>query len=158
MDSFGGIWVLACQTGHLEHLDSLGPQVWVFPGRWHCHLEDGDHVLSLSGTSKILKAHRQRDGRCHSTLDNKWPENNLMCWGFLFRLNSWGKWQSFRYFQYISNLKLTSSTSSQDICKRALSLGPCQRRSSWMIGSQALWVKTVTAVGPTLLYVSQSYT
>ena len=42
-------------------------------GRWHCHLEDGDHVLNLSGTAKMLKAHA-RNGRCQRTLpQGEWP-------------------------------------------------------------------------------------
>lgn len=38
-------------------------------GRWHCSLEDGDQVLSLSGTAKVLKGqprhgrHRRSGGR-----------------------------------------------------------------------------------------------
>mmetsp|Transcript_69724 Transcript_69724/g.110147 ORF Transcript_69724/g.110147 Transcript_69724/m.110147 type:complete len:193 (+) Transcript_69724:45-623(+) len=51
----------------------IGPAGWLDEnttarGRWHCHLGDGDHVLSLSGTSKILKTDTARDGRYHRHL------------------------------------------------------------------------------------------
>ena len=50
-------------------------------GRWHCHLGDGDHVLSLSGTSKILKTDTARDGRYHRRLAMGWAsEDTVQIW------------------------------------------------------------------------------
>eukprot|EP00438_Fugacium_kawagutii_P032139 Skav231557 [mRNA] locus=scaffold481:72141:75007:- [translate_table: standard] len=64
------------EGGHFiyqRHFQRIGLTWWVDEnttarGRWQCHLEDGDHVLSLSGTSKLLKAQQARNGRCQRRL------------------------------------------------------------------------------------------
>lgn len=51
----------------IAQLFHIGMSACLCEGRWHCHLEDGDHVLSLSGTSKLL-AQQARNGRCQRSL------------------------------------------------------------------------------------------
>ncbi|CAK9085602.1 Uncharacterized protein SCF082_LOCUS40546 [Durusdinium trenchii] len=56
-----------------RHFQRIGLAWWVDEnttarGRWQCRLEDGDQVLLLSGTAKVLKCHQARNGRCHRDL------------------------------------------------------------------------------------------